>query len=226
VDAKPNLIQAFAISALPTIDIGLVIVAEASEIWVWVETAHYTGYRSPLCGRPVDGHTVTPLASEIDAVGGLVSKSAYAGLWAYAQENNLVVSQMQWANNIGAHWFIDVSSSQFRVPDLRNQFRRYTGTDADSANERALGSRQLDAFQSHGHKLQVRYGGLSGMGLSSASPGREAAGSGAGTGTPQTHGVNDWAGEIMNVLGTAYTMPRTATETRSANVAFPPRIHV
>jgi len=131
-----SLARVFSITALPTSNLGPIIVAEASEVWIWVSTTHYTGYRSPLCGRPVDGHTVVPLASEIDAVGGLLSKSAYAGLWGYAQENGLVMSQADWQANLGAHGFVDVSATQFRVPDLRNQFRRYTGTDADSANAR------------------------------------------------------------------------------------------
>ena len=70
-----------SIGALPTQDIGPIIVAECSEVWTWVSTQYYTGYRSPLCGRPVDGHTVTPLASEVDAVGGELSKTDYARLW-------------------------------------------------------------------------------------------------------------------------------------------------
>jgi len=81
--------QVVTLATLPTADIGPVIVADAVEVWVWVSTPYYTGYRSPLCGRPVYGHTVAPLANEIDAVGGIVSKSSYAGLWGYAQENNL-----------------------------------------------------------------------------------------------------------------------------------------
>jgi len=99
--------------------------------------------RSPLCGRTVYGHTVVPLANEIDAVGGIVSKSAYAGLWGYALENNLVVSETDWADNIGARWFVDVSDSQFRVPDLRNYFLRFTGTVAGSGNVRGLGSLKI-----------------------------------------------------------------------------------
>jgi len=149
--------QIVTLATLPTTDIGPVIVADVAEVWVWVITPYYTGYRSPLCGRPVDGHTGAPLASEIDAVGGLLSKSAYAGLWGYAQENDLVVSQSDWTANIGAHWFVDVSDSQFRVPDLRNMFRRYSGTDADTANARALGSRQNGAIAAHTHFDQSAY---------------------------------------------------------------------
>ncbi|MFY1892324.1 phage tail protein, partial [Achromobacter xylosoxidans] len=53
----------------------------------------------------------------------------------------------------GAHWFTDYSATQFRVPDLRDMFRRFTGTDADTANARALASRQAGAFPAHRHQL-------------------------------------------------------------------------
>ena len=102
----------------------------------WVSTPYYTGYRSPLCGRPVDGHTVTPLASEVDAVGGELSKTDYARLWAMRARIIWWCPDAVWTANRGAHYFADVSGTTFRVPDLRNMFRRYTGTDADTANAR------------------------------------------------------------------------------------------
>jgi hypothetical protein len=196
-----NFPRVCSIGALPTQDIGPIIVAECSEVWTWVSTPYYTGYRSPLCGRPVDGHTVTPLASEVDAVGGELSKTDYARLWGYARENNLVVSDAVWTANRGAHYFADVSGTTFRVPDLRNMFRRYTGTDADTANARALGSRQADQFRSHRHQLlgdlwdttsgasQMQPGGKSGFGNS------------------------------------RWTETVGGAETRPINVAFLPRIH-
>ena len=101
----------------------------------------------------MDGHTVTPLASEVDAVGGELSKTDYARLWGYARENNLVVSDAVWTANRGAHYFADVSGTTFRVPDLRNMFRRYTGTDADTANargEQQRGSSEPPLRQSDG----------------------------------------------------------------------------
>uniref|UniRef100_UPI0020CE9CA7 phage tail protein n=1 Tax=Achromobacter denitrificans TaxID=32002 RepID=UPI0020CE9CA7 len=124
----------YSISALPDEDVGPVVVQECGEVWIWSESVYFTGYRSPLCGRPMDGHTLAPLASEVDAVGGILPKLAYARLWGYAQENGLVVSQATWTANIGAHYFVDVDANTFRVPDLRNMFRRFTGTDADTAN--------------------------------------------------------------------------------------------
>ena len=166
-----NFPRVCSIGALPTQDIGPIIVAECSEVWTWVSTPYYTGYRSPLCGRPVDGHTVTPLASEVDAVGGELSKTDYARLWGYARENNLVVSDAVWTANRGAHYFADVSGTTFRVPDLRNMFRRYTGTDADTANARGLASRQGDLLRRHSHRFQTS--GQSG--LAQARPSRSIA---------------------------------------------------
>jgi len=218
VTGKPDSFgpQVVTLATLPTTNVGPVIVADVAEVWVWVSTPYYTGYRSPLCGRPVDGHTIAPLANEIDAVGGLLSKSAYAGLWGYAQENNLVVSQSVWADNLGAHWFVDVSDSQFRVPDLRNQFRRFTGTNVDGGGGRGLGTRQLDATQlvtgSFGRLLPYGYAN-----------GAFAVTSNAGSLAfyPDVNGNNLPAVNFDNSR-----VARTAAETRPANVAFHPRIHL
>ncbi|MGS1006282.1 hypothetical protein [Achromobacter anxifer] len=137
-----------SIGALPATNIGPVVVAECGEVWIWSASASFTGYRSPLCGRPVDGHTVIPLPSEVDAVGGVLPKVAYARLWGYAQENGLVVTPSVWAANVGAHYFVDVDANTFRVPDLRNMFRRFTGTDADTANARAMGGMAVGCLPS------------------------------------------------------------------------------
>ena len=95
----------------------------------------------------MDGHTITPLASELDATGGTVPKEDYPGLWGYAQENALVLTQADWEARRGGHYFVSVDATHFRVPDLRDMFRRFTGTDADTANARAPASRQSDALQ-------------------------------------------------------------------------------
>ncbi|CUI71933.1 phage tail protein [Achromobacter xylosoxidans] len=187
---------------LPTTDVGPIIVTECSEVWTWANTAFFTGYRSLLCGRPLDGHTAAPLASEVDAVGGLLPKvGAYAGLWGYAQEQSLVRTEAVWQANRGAHWFSDYSATQFRVPDLRDMFRRFTGTDLDTANARPLGSRQQDAFREHSHPLSVNREQVSGGGSGSAGLLLASLGGGGGT------------------------SPAGGRETRPANVAYHPRIH-
>lgn len=190
-------IPAVSLTNLPTTNVGPVLVAEVAEVWVWVSTSFYTGYRSPLCGRPLDGHTVTPLASEVDAVGGILQKSAYAALWGYAQENGLVLTQANWEARRGGHYFVNIDADTFRVPDLRNMFRRFTGTDADTANARNLGSLQHDQFRSHAHT----YNGTALVGIAAGS------------------GVNIYG----NFSGTTSTAG--GAETRPVNVAYLPRIH-
>ncbi|EHK65311.1 hypothetical protein [Achromobacter arsenitoxydans] len=203
-----------SITALPSSNIGPIVVAECSEVWIWSASASFTGYRSPLCGRPLDGHTLAPLASEVDAVGGLLPKAAYARLWGYAQENNLVVTQATWAANVGAHYFVDVDANQFRVPDLRNMFRRFTGTDADTANARQFGSWQFDATQRTFGTLDGfnDFSAVSGVfDHSNPVPGEQAT---AGNGT-QYHGLSFDNARVA----------RTSSETRPKNTAFHPRIH-
>ncbi|WP_336726345.1 phage tail protein [Achromobacter ruhlandii] len=189
---------------LPTTDVGPIIVRECGEVWNWVSTAFFTGYRSLLCGRPLDGHTAAPLASEVDAVGGLLPKvGSYGGLWGYAQEEGLVRTEAVWQANRGAHWFSDYSATQFRVPDLRDMFRRFTGTDLDTANARALASRQTGALQAHRHQL---LGYL--MSANPAGGGLFGLNTGAGSGTSSTY------------IGEA-----GGAENRPQNTAYHPRIH-
>ncbi|VVE55317.1 hypothetical protein PIN31009_04956 [Pandoraea iniqua] len=191
----------YSITALPTQNIGPISVAEAGEIWIWSASAYFTGYRSPLCGRPIDGHTLTPLASEIDAVGGTLSKTAYAGLWGYAQENGLVVAAGAWT--AAMHKFVDLGGDNFRCPDLRNQIRRYTGTDADTGNARTLGTKQVGSIQRHSHTLTM-------FASSTVFP----------------------AGSYSAVMQTPGDSPSSATnetggaETRPTNTAYAPRVHI
>jgi len=196
--ALDTRVPVVSLNSLPTTNIGPVLVAEVAEVWIWVSTSFYTGYRSPLCGRPLDGHTVAPLPSEVDAVGGVLQKSAYAALWGYAQENGLVLTQANWEARRGGHYFVNVDANTFRVPDLRDMFRRFTGTDADTANARPLASRQDQQLQSHIHtSLAV----------------------GIGNGS-----LNAGAGSYA-LYGAGLTGPIGGPETRPMNTAYYPRLH-
>lgn len=198
-----NFPRIYSITALPTQDVGPIIVSECAEVWTWVSGQYFTGYRSPLCGRPLDGHTTLPLASEVDAIGGLLSKTDYAALWGYAQEQGLVKTEAVWSANRGSHWFSDYSATQFRVPDLRDMFRRFTGTDADTANARALATRQLGAFQSHSHAQNSET--LDRTGNANAAGGTLLA--------------------VRNVGNGLVTLASGGAETRPVNTAYYPRIH-
>ncbi|WFC70389.1 phage tail protein [Achromobacter denitrificans] len=215
--AVQNRPLCFSISDLPTEDVGPIVVAECGEVWIWSQSAYFTGYRSPLCGRPVDGHTLAPLASEVDAVGGLLPKVAYARLWGYARENGLVVSQAFWDANKGGHYFVDVDANTFRVPDLRDMFRRFTGTDADTANARVMGSRQLDALQ----KITGTFGVRNTVDFTDESGAfykqQQAAVS--------TAALAGGSGAVMRFLFDSSRVSRSSTETRSVSVGYGPRVH-
>ncbi|MBB1593533.1 hypothetical protein [Achromobacter sp. UMC46] len=220
-----NFPRIFSITALPTEDIGPIIVAECSEIWIWSASSYFNGYRSPICGRPLDGHTITPLPSEIDAVGGVLPKAAYAGLWGYARENSLVVSQATWTANPGAHYFVDVDANQFRVPDLRNMFRRFTGTDADTANARVLGSLQRDAMQNGTGTLQGRPIPSAWGAITAASGAFSLTSRGGGPGASTLLTSDNSPANADLVTFDLSRVARTSGETRPANAAYCPRIH-
>lgn len=211
--AVASALPVFSISALPVTDKGPIIVAEMGEVWLWSVSAYYTGYRSPLCGRPLFGHTNAPLASEIDAVGGTLSKTAYAALWGYAQENGLVVSAGNWV--AGTHYFVNINSSTFRIPDLRNQFLRMTGTDADTANARAIGSRQrgtvigIDQDTAPGTEC-ITIGSPQGIGSDPL----------VASDYPGIYGRYITAGSVVS------DFPNCSGIVRPANTAYAPRIHI
>lgn len=213
---------------LPTTDVGPIIVTECSEVWTWANTAFFTGYRSLLCGRPLDGHTAAPLASEVDAVGGLLPKvGAYAGLWGYAQEQSLVRTEAVWQANRGAHWFSDYSATQFRVPDLRDKFRRFTGTDLDTANARALGSRQADAMQRITASFDLRRmaNGDSLVGNAGTFGAMAFAATGGGVSTTMDLATSAATLGDNRISLDSGRVARSANETRGVNTAYHPRIH-
>jgi hypothetical protein len=209
-----GFVQLVSISGVPTYNAGPVMIAEAGEMWLWTKTAFFEGYRSPLCGRPLLGHTPTPFVNEVDAVGGLLTKAAYPALWGYAQEAGLVVPQSTWAANIGAHYYVDANSTQFRVPDLRDMHMRFTGANADGG-ARSLGTKQMDA----GQRLVGVLGAPQEVGINgvfAALPGT--ASQFAGSPTP----AQSFTQVQMDTARTA----RVSSETRGVNVAFHPRIHI
>jgi len=78
---------------------------------------------------------------------------------------------------------------------------RFTGTNADTAAARALGSYQADDFKTHAHNAQT--------------------GNQAGIGFAQ--GNNNTPRELSGYIVTTST---GGTETRGPNTAFAPRIHI
>lgn len=133
------------VGSIPSRKIGDVIyVLDKACFMRWQTFGSWAGYASDLLMYPFDGGTVNPAPNEIDLIGGILSKSRYPALWAKVQANDHVVPARDWTEKIFK--FVDLGSN-FKVPDLRNTFKRATGFDADSANARALGSYQGDAMQ-------------------------------------------------------------------------------
>lgn len=101
-------------------------------------------------------------------------------------------------------------TTHFRVPDLRGYFIRGFGTNSDTTASGAFGTKQADAFQGHWH--QYNY-------------------------TDGVRGISGYSGivDVINLASTASTStdrvktpitdgtsgaPRTASETRPANIAL------
>ncbi|CAB3850223.1 hypothetical protein LMG26858_01668 [Achromobacter anxifer] len=203
------------LATLPATDKGPVFVVERREIWIWVETTYYVGYRSPYCGRLEFGHTASPLPGQIDANGQWVTTASYGSLQAYAKENSLMVSAENWVP--GAYVFAETGTG-LRLPDLRNQFLRFTGVDVDGGT-RHLASAQKDALQQiFGgiEKVQIAAGGSATSGALSLSPWNEYG---------QYLTSAELGQRVANLVLDASAVARTASETRPSNVAFHPRIH-
>lgn len=210
-------------ASLPTTDKGPIYVAERKDIWTWVNTAYYTGYRSPLCGAIEYGHTTSPLPWQLDAMGGRVLKSDHPRLLAYAQENALLVPAASWV--AGALVYAD-EGTQIRLPDLQNMFLRFTGADVDTANARVLGKRQADASQKVMGTINARGGIADSTGSLTSADGafsfsfRKGQVGNFNVALGTTAAIND-----LIQLDTS-TVIRTASETRPLSTAVVPRLHV
>lgn len=128
----------------PLMNIGtdVIYVADQMTVMHWVTTAYYTGYRSPQSGKLDFGWTPTPLPWQVEAIGGTLNETAHGGLIGRFRESGLVVALGSWV--AGEYKIADMGSGNWKAPDMRNQFLRFTGTDADTANARLIGSSQLD----------------------------------------------------------------------------------
>src|SRR5450830_762414 len=174
--------------------------------WVDVVGAGaFSGYRCLEVGRPEWGSTAAPRGYELDMIGGLVPKAAYASLWAWAQQNGYSVTAAAWTTKVFK--FADVDATYFRLPDLRDVFLRFTGTDVDTGNARTLGSYKGDTLKNHIHGLTYSGGGTGGWAYSAYSAGVDPITTSNGTTGVSTAGV-------------------AGAETAPRHTAFAPRIHI
>ncbi|MCX5462792.1 hypothetical protein [Alcaligenes parafaecalis] len=206
-DSKADKASSLPIFATtPTTDSGPVIyVIDRQQILHWQTIGSFKGYASPDVGRFVWGTSMSARADEVDAIGQVVAptNTRYKALVAWAEANGHIVAPADWKK--GAFVFSKVSSSSFRLPDLRDQFIRATGTDADTANARLLGSTQNAATRMHPIQTWISTG-FDPTGAEISLVGADAAGS---------------MGELS-----ASMFPNQEMETRPVNTALHPRIQI
>jgi hypothetical protein len=161
----PNLSQqgmrSMLSTALPSTNIGPIFASDMQQIYTYVSTSYFTGYRSIRCGDIEFQATTTARPGFLDAQGASVVKTTYPGLWAYAQENGLNIASASWTAGTGQYG--DSGSTTFILPDLRNQFFRAIGTDVDTSSAYGLGTYKTFTVQSHYHTVPIyvtaQYGG-------------------------------------------------------------------
>jgi len=128
-------------------------------------------------------------AGSVKANGALLSRTTYAGLYAYAlASGNMAASDGAW---VAGQFSPGDGATTFRIPDLRGEFVRGWDDARGVDSGRTIGSAQAQAIQSHDHNLGV---------VSSASD---------GAGAPRLSAAAE------NTLRTTYTAGGAETRPRS-----------
>lgn len=166
----------------------------------WVSNAHYTGYRSLMAGKLEFGWTPNPLPWQIEAIGGTVNISTHPGLISRFKESGLTIASGSWV--AGEFKASDLGGGVWKLPDMRNQFLRFTGTDADTANARMLATYQPRSIEAHDHGpdgiVSTSAGGNNG--LQSANLGQTITTSrSTSTGGAETRPVNTAFNPVINL---------------------------
>ena len=168
---------------------------------------------SMFVGQIADFSGTTPPPVWVPASGQLILRAERPKLWAYAQASGNLVADSAWSSNHGKYSSGD-GATNFRVPDLRGEFRRgFDGGRGIDAG-RVFGSAQGDAMQGHWHQLSRGSVYI----ISFTSTGRVLTDS-----YGQKDPINTKAeGAITDGVN---GIPRIAAETRPRNVAYLPCIY-
>ncbi|WP_237173054.1 hypothetical protein [Paracandidimonas lactea] len=155
----------------PAVNSGPIIFAlDRQQILLWQTIGTFTGYASAEVGDFHWGTSISPKPYQELLIGQNVDRTLpkYAALIAWAEANGHMKASASWVK--GAFHFSDMGANLIRLPDLRDQFIRATGTDADTANARELGSKQTGAIGTHGHQINqdVRSVGLASLATGTA----------------------------------------------------------
>lgn len=115
----------------------------------------------PVGGLYVHTGSTAP-TGYIKANGALLSRSAYSGLWAFAQASgNLASSDGVWTTG---QYSPGDGSTTFRIPDLRAEFIRMWDDGRGVDSGRSFGSWVADELRSHSHNYVQTTGGANGIG--------------------------------------------------------------
>src|SRR5690606_16560038 len=120
-------------STTPDSNVGpIVYVIDRQQILLWQTIGSFTGSGSAAVGACRMATSITAKPGTVHAIGQTVDRTLpqYAALIAWANVNGHMVSSGSWEK--GAFHFSVLSGNSVRMPDLRDQFIRATGTDVDT----------------------------------------------------------------------------------------------
>lgn len=189
----------------------------AGDMYVWVSTSYFTGYRNPRSGLWYGGASDAPEAWELLANGGTWSTSnpKHARVIARYREWGRTVASGSWTK--GWNHIADLGGGNWKAPDLRDVFQRMSGTDADTANARPVGEHQTDAQQNI-------TGAVAAVARTLLSP---ATGALVATASSNPSTLNVGSNQnTFDISIDSSLVARTSSETRSANTAVAPVILV
>lgn len=90
--------------------------------------------------------------------GALISRTTYAGLWAWVQANAPVVTDGNWLSGWHGAFSSGDGSTTFRLPDNRGEFLRGWDDSRGSDSGRSLGQFQAESIGSHQHQIAAQTG--------------------------------------------------------------------
>lgn len=115
---------------------------------------------------PVGSITAFPATTApsgwLKANGALLSRTTYAGLWAFAQASGNIVADATWLSNRPGSFSTGDGSTTFRIPDLRGQFLRgfHDGSGSyESDTGAAIGQYRDSQNKAHSHRTDGADGG-------------------------------------------------------------------
>jgi microcystin-dependent protein len=121
-----------------------------------VNGAFIAGARTPTVGMLAYFVGTTIPSGWLLADGSLVSRTAYAALWAYAQNSGNIQTDANWsASSMYGAFSSGDGLTNFRIPDLRGVFIRPWASSAVHDAGRVAGQYQGSVVQNHTHPITI-----------------------------------------------------------------------